>query len=197
MSTTHSASSTTLPSMSPSRSIVCSRNLFDAEQSTEDEVCPNGVALLRAKQCLWYRLSVQGRSHSISDHGAFHLALIACVCVLMALLSGSSPTRLAGTDWLTRPIDDRVEQIEAPNDTAAPMVSLDIPFAEGLHKEVVELTERTDDDETERCRLRLDVVLPLDVPTFGSQARLYESSADRALTPFRLRALSTRGSPSA
>ena len=140
---------------------------------------------------------MQSRSHSLSDHSAFHLALIAFVCVVMVLLSGSSPTRPAGTDRLTQQIDDRVEQIEAPNQTAVPMVSLDTRFSEGLHEEVVELLEPTDDDENERCLLRSNVALRLDVPAFGSQTGLYESPADRALTPFRLRAFSSRGAPSA
>lgn len=77
------------------------------------------------------------------------------------------------------------------------MVSLDIRFAERFHQEVVELLEPTDDDETKRCLLRLGVVLPIDVPAFGRETGLYESAADRALTPFRLRAFSPRGSPSA
>lgn len=136
---------------------------------------------------------MQRRSHSLSDHGAFYLALIAFVCGVMVFFSGSSLTRLAGTDWLTRQIDDRVERIEAPNHIAVPMVALDTRFAESLHKEVVDLPETTDDDEFEYCILRLDVVPPLDVAACG----LYESSVDRALTPFRLRAFSTRGSPSA
>lgn len=77
------------------------------------------------------------------------------------------------------------------------MGSLDIRYAEGLHQEVVELPEPTDDDESKRCLLRLGAVLPLDVPAFGRETGLYESAADRALTPFRLRAFSPRGSPSA
>src|SRR5688572_9424169 len=94
------------------------------------------------------------------------------------------------TYWLTRQIDDRVEQIEAPNHTAVPMVRLDIRCAEDLREEVVELAEPTDDDETEHCLLRLDVA------AFGSQKGLYVSSVDRALalTPFRLLAFSSRGS---
>ena len=134
---------------------------------------------------------MQGRSHSLSDHSAFHRVLITFVCVGMLLLSGS-PTRLAGTDWLTRQIDDRVEQIGAPNHTAVPMV-LDIRFAEDPNEELVELAEPTDHDKTKYYVLRLDVA------PFGSESRtgLYELSADRALTPFRLRAFPSRGSPSA
>ena len=132
---------------------------------------------------------MQGRPHSLSDHSAFHRALIAFVCVAMVLLCGSSPTRLAGTD--SRQIDDRIEQIEAPNHTAVPMVRLDIRFAEDLLEEVVELAEPTDDDETKHYLLRLGVAV------LGSQPGLYESSADRALTQFRLHAFSSRGSPSA
>jgi len=55
----------------------------------------------------------------------------------------------------SRQIDHCVEQIEAPNHTAVPMVRLDIRFAEDLREEVVELAEPTDDDEAEHCLLRL------------------------------------------
>lgn len=134
---------------------------------------------------------MQSRSHSLSDHSAFHRALIAFVCVVMVLLSGSSPTRLASTDWPTRQIDDRVEQIEAPNHTAVPMLRLDIRFAEHLLDKLVEPDEPTDDDETK------NYVLLRSVAAFGSQTGFYESSADRALTPFRLLTFSSRGSPSA
>lgn len=167
----------------------------NAEQPTEDEVYPHGVALCVGNEICVSVNVVQGRSHSLSDHRAFYLALIAFVCVLMGVLSGNSPARLADTDWLTRHIDDRVEQIKAPDHTALPMVSLDTRFAEDFLDEVVELAETTDDDETRHCPLLLDTV-----PRFGgNQTGLYESSADRALalTPFRLRAFSTRGSPSA
>lgn len=96
------------------------------------------------------------------------------------------------TYWLTPQIDDRVEQIEAPNHTTVPMVRLDIRFSEDLCEEVVELAEPTDDDETEHCLPRLDVAV------FGSQTGHYVSSADRAaLTSFRPLAFSSRGSPSA
>lgn len=171
-------------------------NPLGTEQSTEAEVCPHGATLCARNNTCANVDEMQGRSHSISEHGAFY-ALIACFCVVMALLSGSSPTRLASTDRLTRSINDRVERIEAPNRTAVQMVSLDFRFAEGLHEEVAELSETTDDDEIERCLLVLDAVLRLDVPTFGSQTGLYESPADRARAPFRLRAFSGRGSPSA
>jgi hypothetical protein len=134
---------------------------------------------------------VQSHSHSRSDHSAFHRALIAFVCVAMALLSGSSPAPLAGADWLTRQIHDRVEQVQAPNHTAVPTVRLDIGVAEELLDESVELAEPADDDETKHYLLPLDAV-----SAFLSQTGLYESSADRALTPFRLRAFSSRGSPS-
>ena len=137
------------------------------------------------------------RSHSLSDRSAFHLALIAFVCVVMGLLSGSPPTRLAGTDWPTRQIDDRVEQIEAPNHTAVPMVRLDIGFAEDLHEELVELAEPTDDDETDEDETK-HYILRSDLAAFRSPTGLYESSADRAaLTRFQLLAFSSRGSPSA
>jgi len=163
---------------------------------TEDEVGPHVLALCRAKQyetrfVLWSR-GVQSRSHSLSDHRAFHLALMAFVCVVLGLLSGSSPARLAGTDWATRQIDDRVEKIAAPNHTAASMVCLDIGFEDGLLKDVVELAEPTDEDETKHYILRSDLA------SFGSPTAPYESSADRAaITPFRLLAFSSRGSPSA
>ena len=136
------------------------------------------------------------RSHSLSDHSAF-LALIAFVCVVMGLLSGSPPTRLAGTDWPTRQIDDRVEQIDAPNHTAVPMVCLDIRFAEDLPNELVEPAEPTDDDETDEDETK-HYILRSDLAAFGSPTGLYESSADRAaLTRFQLLAFSSRGSPSA
>jgi len=81
----------------------------------------------------------------------------------MVLLSGSSPARLAGTDWLTRQIDHRVEQIEAPNHTAVPMVPLRIRLAERRFlKEVVELAEPRDDDETKHRLLLLNVILRLE-----------------------------------
>ena len=115
----------------------------------------------------------------------------------MVLVTGSSPTRLAGTDRLTRQSDDRVEQIEAPNQTAAPMARLDSRFAEDLLDDVVELAEAREDDETKHCLLQSDAVQQLDVPALSSQTGLYESSADRAVTRFRLRAFSSRGSPSA
>lgn len=137
---------------------------------------------------------MQGPSHSLSDHRAIHLALFAFVCVLMVFLSGSSPTPLAGTDWLTRQIDNSVEQFEAPNQTAVPTASLEIRLAEGLHDQVVDLLEPADDDESKHC---LQVVRRLNLAPFGSQMGLRESSADRALSPFRLRAFSSRGSPSA
>jgi len=146
--------------------------------------------LARETVCAIFNV-VQGRSHSISDHAAFRLALFAFACVLMVLISGGSPARLAGADWLTRQIDDRVEQIEAP------MVSLDLLSVESLPEEVAEVTESTDDDETERRHLPLEVALRFDLAVLESQTGLSESSAARALTPFRLRAFSTRGSPSA
>lgn len=135
---------------------------------------------------------MQGRSHSLSDHSAFHRALIAFVCAVVVLLSGSSPNRLAGTEWLARQIDHRVEQIKAPGHAALPMARLEIRLAADAIEELVELAELTDDDETK------DYVLRLGVAAFGSESptSLYESSADRALTPFRLRAFPTRGSPS-
>lgn len=133
---------------------------------------------------------VQGRPHSLSDHGAFHLALIACACVLMVLLSVGSPAQPEGTDWLTRQIDGRVELTEPSNHTAVPMPPLDIRFAEGIDEERNELFEATDDDETAHALLRLDIA------ALESQTGLYESSADRAPTPFRLRVFSSRGSPS-
>lgn len=114
----------------------------------------------------------------------------------MALLSGSSPTQLAGTDRLTRQIDDRVEQIAAPNHPAVPMAPLGIRSAEGFLVEAVELLEPTE-DETKHYLTRLDVALRTDVAALGSETGLYESSAERALTPFRLRAFPGRGSPSA
>lgn len=135
---------------------------------------------------------VEGRSHSLRDHRAFHLALIAFVCVVVVLFSGSSSTRVAGTDWLTRQLDDCVEQFEARDHTPVPMLRLDTRFAEHLLDKLVEPDEPTDDDETKNY-----VLLRSDVAAFGSQTGLSESSADRALTPFRLLAFWSRGSPSA
>jgi uncharacterized protein YgfB (UPF0149 family) len=141
---------------------------------------------------------MQGRSHSLSDHGAVYRALIALAWVVMVLLSGSTPARLAGNDWLTRHSDDRVEQIAAPNQTAAPTARLDIRFAEDLLDEGVEFVEPTDDDETKRGLLRLGAVLRLYVNAFDGQSGLFQSSADRAAqTPFHVLAFSSRGSPSA
>lgn len=139
-------------------------------------------------------VAVWGRSNSLSGHGAFHCALIAFACVVILFLSVSSPAQLAGTDWLTRQIEDRAERVEALNQTAVQMVSLDSQFAENLLEEVA---EPADDDETKYCSLQLDVILRLDVASLGSRTSLYESSPDRALTQFRLRAFSSRGSPSA
>ena len=134
---------------------------------------------------------VPSRSHSFCGHRGFHSALIAFVCVVMVLLSGSSPTRQMGTDWTTRQIDDRVEQAQTPNQPTVPMLRLDIRFAEDLLDELVEPDEPGDDDESKNDVLRSDVA------AFGSQTGLYESSPNRALTRFRLRAFSSRGSPSA
>lgn len=136
---------------------------------------------------------MQGGSKSLSDRGACHIALIAFVFAVMGLLCVPSPAGLAGThDGPSRQIDSRVEQIEALNLPAGPMVSLDIRVSKGPHQEVVELSESVDDDDTEHYLLE---VPRFDVVPFGSQTGLYESRADRALTPFLLRAFSTRGSP--
>lgn len=141
---------------------------------------------------------MQGRSHSLSDYGAVHRALIALAWVVMVLLSGNSPARLAGTDWQTRHSDDRVEQIAAPNQTAAPTARLGIRFAEDLLDEAVEFAEVTDDDGTKRALLLSGVVLRLDLTAFEAQTGFSPSSADRAAqTPFHVLAFSSRGSPSA
>ena len=109
----------------------------------------------------------------------------------MVLLSTGFPARLSDAGGLT------VEQIKAPNHAAVPAAGFDTDSAEDLLAEVAEPAETTDDDETERCLLPFGSVLPLDVPAVGSQAGLYESPVNRALTAFRLRAFSGRGSPSA
>ena len=141
--------------------------------------------------------AVPDRSHSPSDHRGFHPALAAFVCVVMGLFSGSFPTRLVGADWPTRQIDDRVEQIEAPNHTAGQMVCLDIRFAEDLPDELIEPDEPTDDDETDENETK-NYIRRSDFAAFRSPTGLYELSADRAApTPFRLLAFSTRGSPPA
>jgi hypothetical protein len=161
-----------------------------------------GANALRAKQSsLCYLYVVQGPSHSLSDHSAFHVARIAWVCLVLGLLSGSSPTEVAGTNWLTRQLDHRVEQIEAPRHTAVPLVPRDIRLVEGHlveghHGEIVETAELTDGDQREHCLLPFEF-LRLNVVALASQTGLYESPDDRALTPFRLRGFSTRGSPSA
>lgn len=135
-------------------------------------------------------------SHSLSNHRALHLALIAFVCVVMGLLSGSSPTRLAGADWPARQIDDRVEQMESPNYAAVPMVCLETRAAEDFPEELAEPAESRD-DETDEDETR-SYILRSDLAAFRSQTGLHDSPADRAApTPFRLLVFSTRGSPSA
>ena len=136
------------------------------------------------------------RSHNLSDHSAFHFALGAFVCVVMGFLSGSSPTRLVATDWPSRQSADHVEQIEGPNHTALPMVCLDIRFAEDLPDELFEPVEPTDGDETDEDETK-NYILRSELAAFGIPTGPYESSADRALTSFRLHAISSRGSPSA
>lgn len=110
----------------------------------------------------------------------------------MVLLSGISSAQLTGTDRLTRQIDHRVEQIEAPNQTATPVFPVGVRCAEDLLEEVVELAEPADDDERTKHYL-----LRLGIAGFESPTGLYDSSADRAETRFRLRAFASRGSPSA
>jgi len=68
---------------------------------------------------------------------------------------GCETARIIGR-MASRQFDDRVEQIEAPNDTAVPMVRVDIRFAEDPLEELVELAQLTDDNETEHCLLRLE-----------------------------------------
>ncbi len=132
---------------------------------------------------------VQSRSHSRGDHSAFHLALIALVCVVIALFSGSSPTPLSGTDSPTLHASHRVGQIEATHHTAEPTLHLDTRFRDQLFDKLVEPDESTDDDDDY-------VLVRSDIPAVSGQTSLYASSASRALTPFRLLAFSTRGSPS-
>ena len=145
---------------------------------------------------------MQSRSHSLSGRTEFPLALIAFVCVAIGLLSGISPSRLAGTNWPTRQIVDRVEQIEAPNHAGVPVVFLDIRFAEELPDKPGDPAdpmdvEETDDEETDDDETK-DYILRSGLAAFRSQAGLYESPADPSTqTPFRLRAFPSRGSPSA
>lgn len=130
---------------------------------------------------------MQRRSHSLSDHSALHLALITFVCVVMGLLSGSAPT-LAGT------IHDRVEQIESANHTAVPMVCHD-RFAQDLPEVLAEAADPTDEETVEEETK--EYILRSDLAAFISPTGLHESPSDRAaLTPFRLLAFSSRGSPS-
>lgn len=118
----------------------------------------------------------------------------------MILLSSSSPTLLAGSGWLAgadglaRQIDDRVEQIEAPNLSTVPAIPPAIRLSDDLHEEVVEILEPTEEDETEHSFLE---VRRIDVSPFSSQTGLCELSVDRAQTPFLLLAFPSRGSPSA
>lgn len=72
---------------------------------------------------------------------------------------------------------------------------LDIRFGEDLLKEVVELAEAKEDDETQHCLLPFDAVLRFDVPSLANRTGLYESPDDQALPSFRLRAFPSRGSP--
>ncbi|HEU0121135.1 MAG TPA: hypothetical protein VFQ91_11470 [Bryobacteraceae bacterium] len=154
---------------------------------TDDDVCPHGVGGNNCANVIF----VQGRSHSLSDYTAFHLALIAFLCGVMVFLSGSSPSQMGGAGSLARQTLDRVEQMEASHPPAVPIVPLEIGSEEDVLEEVVELAETTDDDYTDHW------LLPLDVAAFGLQTGRYEWSADQALalTPFRLRAFSNRGSP--
>lgn len=139
---------------------------------------------------------MQNRSHSLCGHGALHFAVITFVCVLMGLISVGSPSCLAVTDGPTLQIDDRNGQIEAPNVTAAPMALLDLHFADGLPNEVAELAASTD-DEPDKDGVKTFIPRSA-LAAFRSPIYPSKSSADRvALVPFRLRAFSSRGSPSA
>lgn len=74
------------------------------------------------------------------------------------------------------------------------MICLDIRFAEDLPNELVEPADPADHGETDETK---DYILRSDLAAFGSPTGLYKSSADRAaLTPFRLLAFWSRGSPS-
>jgi hypothetical protein len=77
------------------------------------------------------------------------------------------------------------------------MLRVDTLPEEDLHQEVVDLPEDTDDDRTGHCLLLSDVALRFAAAASRSHTGFYESPAVRALTPFRVRAFSTRGSPSA
>jgi|GEM_PF-2795216 len=139
---------------------------------------------------------MQNRSHSLCGHGVVHLALITFVCVLMGLISVGSPICLAVTDGPTLQTEDRKGQLEAPNHAAAPMVYLDLHFADGLPNEVAELAASTD-DEPDKDGVKTFIPRS-DLAAFRSPTYPSKSSADRvALVPFRLRAFSSRGSPSA
>jgi hypothetical protein len=135
---------------------------------------------------------MRSRPHSLSKPSAIHFALTAFVCVVMGLLLGSSPIRVMGTDLPIHQMGNGFEQIEAEHHTAVPTGSFDIRFTEDLPEEFVELTESTDDDETDYCFQRLDAA------AFRSPTGLYESSTNlEAPTSFRLLAFPSRGSPSA
>lgn len=132
---------------------------------------------------------MQSRSDSSSEFRAFHLALIAFVCVAIGLLSGGSSAQLQ--------FDKHVEQLTASNQTGVPHTYLDISFAEDLPDQLVEPAGTLDEDETDEDETK-NYILRSDCAAFKSPTSLYKSPADRAEpTPFRLLAFSNRGSPSA
>ncbi len=132
---------------------------------------------------------MQRHTRSLGSHKAFHLAMIAFACLLMALLSGI---------FLAHPAYSKSPVLASHNHhdlLAVPFTDtdLDVRFAEDSRDEVVELTETTDDDDIQH------LLLPVDVVFFGGQTVLYHLSPEssRALTPFRLLAFSSCGPPSA
>jgi hypothetical protein len=140
---------------------------------------------------------MQRRPHSPSGHSAFHLALIAFACAVMALLGGSSPARFSAADAPARQIHDHVEQIKAPNHSTVRMARLDAPFAEDLPGEWAELADAEEDDQTNEDATA-HYIRRSDLPAFASPTGLHEASAvPAALPPFRLLAFSSCAPPSA
>lgn len=140
---------------------------------------------------------MQGRSHSLSDHSAFRLALIAFACAVLALLSGSAPAQSAGTDSPALQLEHRVQQFKAPHLPAALVVRPVTLFAEDLPGELAELADPAEEDETNDDAAN-NYIRRSDLPAFGNPTGLDESPDHlAALTPFRLLAFSSCAPPSA
>jgi len=122
---------------------------------------------------------------------------MALVYVGMGLAGGSFLNRLAGTDGPTWQVADSVEQIESASHPVAPAISDGLPLAEKLFDKSIEPAELLDDDEADEDDTK-NYVLLSGSAAFVIPAGLHDSPADgAAVIPFRLRAFSNRGSPSA